>query len=152
MKIVWLTTLFSDILRLSSPKPRLRHGMQHGGLSLLNLTLKLCILFFVLPLVFLSHLPPLLTSPTVLSPRNRLWFLPTTWNFTYLSPSLRSCAAEFLDTCLSSAEPRILRNLIDLSAPLSPALNFSRLPQTSPRLCHWPRPNCLFLAKAPCSL
>ena len=48
-----LTFLLSDVLRLSSPRPRLRHGMRLALLSRPNLTLNLCILSFYLWLFFL---------------------------------------------------------------------------------------------------
>ena len=60
----------SDVLWLSSPRPRLRHGRRLAFLSRPNLTLNLYIPLFVLLLVLL---PPLLTSSTVPLPRNRLW-------------------------------------------------------------------------------
>ena len=62
MKIVWLTSLLRDIPRLSSPKARLRHGWRRAHLSLLNLTLNLCILSFALSLALLSHHNLCLTS------------------------------------------------------------------------------------------
>ena len=44
MKIVRLASSFTDLHRLSSPKPRLRHGRRLALISCPNLTLNLCIL------------------------------------------------------------------------------------------------------------
>ena len=65
IEIVRLPFLLPDMSRLSSPKQRLRHGKRLALLSLLNLTLKLCILSFVLSTAALSHPPPFRSSPTV---------------------------------------------------------------------------------------
>ena len=130
MKIVRLTSLLPDTPRLSSR--RRRHGRQLALPSHLNLTLNLCTLSFALWLALLPHLPPLLTSPTIPLLWNRLWSSPTTWDSTFLSHSQRSCVAEPEAAFLSSAEPCALRSLTRPFAP-SFLLNFSRLPQTSPR-------------------
>ena len=66
MKIVKLTSPLPEMPRLS--RPRLRHGRQLALLSRPNLSLNLCSLSFVLSLALLSHLPPVLTSLTVLFP------------------------------------------------------------------------------------
>ena len=76
MTNVRLTSLLPDVPPLLSPKPGLNHGKRNALFSLLNITLNLCILSFVLLLVFLSHLR-LATSPTVL-PGSPLWSLSTT--------------------------------------------------------------------------
>ena len=65
MNIERLALLLSDMPRLSSPKPRLKHGTGHALFSLLNLAPNLCILSSFLSLVLFLYLPPLLTSPTV---------------------------------------------------------------------------------------
>ena len=62
MKIVRLTSPLPDVLRLSSPRPKLRHGRRLALLSYPNLTLNLCTFSFVLLLALLPHLPPLLTT------------------------------------------------------------------------------------------
>ena len=75
-----------EIARLTSPLldaprrslPRLRHGRQLALLFHRSLTLNLCTLFFALLLAHLPRLPPLITSPTVLLPGNRLRFMPLT--------------------------------------------------------------------------
>ena len=105
MKIVRLTSPHPDVLRLSSSKPRLRHGRRLAHLSRLNLTLNLCILSFALSLVLLPHLPPLLISPTVSLLGSRLWSLPITSDPTFLSPSQNSCVAESEATFPNSTEP-----------------------------------------------
>ena len=78
MKIARLKSLLPDVLRVSSQRPRLRHGRQLARLSRPNLTPNLCTLFFALLLAHLPRLPPLLTSPTVPFPKSRLWSSPIT--------------------------------------------------------------------------
>ena len=78
MKIVRLTSQLPKMPHLSSPKPRLGRGRQHAHLSLPNLILNLGILFFILWLVLLSHLPPLLPFQTVPFLGSRLRSLSTT--------------------------------------------------------------------------
>ena len=78
MKTARLISPLLDAPRQSSPRPRLRHGRQLALLFHLNLTLNLYTLFFALLLAHLPHLLPLLTSPTVLLPGNRLWSMPLT--------------------------------------------------------------------------
>ena len=76
--------------RLTSPllgaprqsSPRRRHGRRLALLFHLNLHT----LFFALSL---AHLPPLLTSPTVLLPGNRLRSMPFTWDLTFRFHSQR---------------------------------------------------------------
>ena len=85
-------------------------------------------LSFALLLVLLPCLPSLLTSLTVLLPRNWLLSMPLTWDPTFLSLSQRPCVAEPEATFLSSAEPRSLRNHTRPSVHPSPPLNFLRLP------------------------
>ena len=60
-----LTSPLPDLLRLLSPRPRLRHGRRLALLFRPNLTLNLYTLFFALLLAPLPHFLPLLTSPTV---------------------------------------------------------------------------------------
>ena len=132
MKIVRLTSALTDPLRLSSPKPQLRHGRRLALLPHPNLTLNLCTLSFVLSLALLLHLPLLLTFLTVPLPGSWLRLSPTTRNPTFPSPSQMPCAAEPEPTFPSSAEPCALRSLTPLSAPPFLPMNFSRLPQTSP--------------------
>ena len=58
MKIVRPTSPLPDVLRLPSPRPRLklRHGRRLALFSLLNLTPNLCILSFIHWLFFLIFL------------------------------------------------------------------------------------------------
>ena len=56
------------------PRPRLGHGRRIALLFHHNLTLNLCTLFFALLLALLPRLPPLLTSPTVFTPRESASF------------------------------------------------------------------------------
>ena len=60
---------FPDVLRLSLPRPRIRHGRRLALLSRPNQALNLCTLSFVLSLALF---PPLLTCPTVPLPGSRL--------------------------------------------------------------------------------
>ena len=69
MKIARLISPLLDAPRQSSPRPRLRHGRRLAFLFHPNLTLNLYTLFLALSLALLH---PLLTSPTVLLPGNRL--------------------------------------------------------------------------------
>ena len=132
MKIARLTFPLLDVPRQSSPRPRRRHGRRPALLFHLNLILNLCTLFFALSLALLPRLPPLLTSPTVLLPGNRLWFMPITWDPTFPFLSQRPCVAEPEATSLSSAKPRALWSLTrPFSLPSLP-LNFLRLPPISP--------------------
>ena len=78
MKIARLTSPLPDVLRLSSPKPRLRHGRRLALLSPPNLTPNRCTLAFVLSLALLPHLPLLLSPPTVSLSRSRLRSTPIT--------------------------------------------------------------------------
>ena len=78
MKIASLTSPLLDVHRLSSPRPKLRHGRLLALLSRANLTLNLYILSFALLLAFLPHLSFLLTSPTVPLLGNRLRSSPIT--------------------------------------------------------------------------
>ena len=65
MKIAGLTSPLPDVLHLSSPRPKLRHGRRLTLLFRLNLTLNLFTLSFILSLALLPRVPPLLASPTV---------------------------------------------------------------------------------------
>ena len=84
MKIARLTSPLLGAPRQSSPRPRRRHGRRLALLSHLNLTLNLCTPSFVLSLALL---PPLLTSPTVPLPENRLRSSPITCDPTFPFPS-----------------------------------------------------------------
>ena len=126
MKIARFTSQLPDVLRLSSPRPRLRPCRRHAHLSL---TFSL--------VQSLALLPSFLSSPTVLLPGSRVRSSPITWHPTFLSPNQRPCVAE--TTFPSSAEPRALRSLIRLFAPPSPQANFSLLPQSLLFPCYWPK-------------
>ena len=129
MKIARLTSPLLVMPRQSWP--RLRHSIRLALPFHLNLTLNLCTLFFTLLLALLPRLPPLLTFPTVLLPRNRLWSMPLTSNVTFPFLSPRSCVAEPEATSLSFAKPRALWSPTRPFALLSLPLNFMRLPPTS---------------------
>ena len=77
-KIARLTSALFDAPRQSLPRPRRRHGRRLALLFHPNLTLNLYTLFFALSLALLPRLSPLLTSPTVLFPGNRLRSMPLT--------------------------------------------------------------------------
>ena len=132
MKIARLTSPLLDAPGQSSPRPRLRHGRRLVLLFHPNQTPKPYTLFFALSLALLSRLPPLLISPTVHFPGNRLRSMPLTQDLTFPFLSQRPCVAEPEATSLSSAEPRARRSLTLPSALLSPPLNFLWLPPTSP--------------------
>ena len=70
-----------------------------------------------------------------LLPGSRHWFMPTTGDPTLPFTSQRPCVAEPEPeaTCSSSDGPRVLKSPIILSALSSLPLNFSWLPQISPR-------------------
>ena len=133
MKIARLTSPLLDAPRQSLPRPRRRHGRRLALLFHPNQTQKLYTLFFALSLALLPRLPPILISPTVPLPGNRLWSMPLTCDSTFPFLSQRHCVAEPEATSLSSVEPRALRSLTRPSALHSPPLNFLRLPPTSPR-------------------
>ena len=69
MKIARFISPLLDAPRLSSPRPRLRHGRRLALLFHLGLTLNLCTVSLALSLALLPRLPPLLTSPNCSSPR-----------------------------------------------------------------------------------
>ena len=119
MKIARLTSPPLDVPRQSSS--RLRHGRRLALLFHLNFTINLRTLFFALLLALLPRLPPLLTSPTVLLPGNRLRSMPLTCIPTFPFLSQRLCVAEPEATSLSSAEPRVLWSLTRPFALVSPA-------------------------------
>ena len=123
-KIARLTSPLPDVLRLSSPKPRLRHGRRLVLLSRPNLILNLCTLFFVLSLALL------LTSLSAPLPGSRSTSL--TWDPTFPFFSQRPCVVELRATFPSSAEPHALRSLTRLFAIFFLLLNFLRLPPTFP--------------------
>ena len=132
MKIVRLTSLLPNMPRLSSPNPRLRYGRRLAHLSVQMLTLNLCILSFVLSLAFLPHLSPLLIPQLFLFREAASVFVDyLRSHFSVSQPkALRNKARVYLPT---STEPRVLRGLIRVFASPFRLLNFSRLPQTSPR-------------------
>ena len=130
VKIARPTSPPLDALHQSLPRPRLRPGRRLALLFHLNLTLNLCILFFALSL---ARLPPLLTSPTVLLPGNRLWSMPLTCDPTFPFFSHRPCVAEPEATSMSSAEPHAPWSLSRPFAFLSPPRNFLRMPPIFPR-------------------
>ena len=154
-KIDKLSSLPSNIPYLSLSKPRLRHGTRHACLSLLNLILIQCLLFFVLSLILLPHHHhhhPLLFFPTVFLPGSWYRFKPTNRDLTFLSPSQTPCVAEPKATCPSSDGPRGLKSLILLSALFS--LSRSLHGRHKPFIihCHWHRQSRLSHAKASSSL
>ena len=106
MKIARLTSLLLDAPRQSLPRPR--HGRRPALLFHLNLIQNLCTLFFALSLALLPRLPPLLTSPTVLLPGNRLRSMLLSCDVTFPFLSQRPYVAEREATSLSSAEPHAL--------------------------------------------
>ena len=111
MMIVRLISPLPDVPRLSSPRPRLRHGRRLVLLPRPKLTLYLCPLSLALSLILLPHLTPLLTSRTVLLPR-QLALVFTDYLRSHFSNSQLNalpCRAEA--TCPSSAELRALRSL-----------------------------------------
>ena len=114
--------------RASSVSPRLRHSRQLALLFCPNLTLNLYTLYFALPLAFLPHLPPLLTSLTVPLSGSPLRSLSITRDSTFLSLSQRPCIAKPEATFQSSTQPCALRSLTRPSALPSFSLNFLRLP------------------------
>ena len=126
-----LTPLPPYIPRLSSPKPRPRHGRQHAHLSLLNLILNQSILSFILLLALLLRLLFSLNFPTVPLPGSRHWSTPTTSGPTFLFPSQRPCIAEPEATCPSLDGPRTLRRLI----PFLPLFSFIEFVATATNLC-----------------
>ena len=132
MKIARLTSPLLDAPHLSLPRPRLRHGRRLALPFYLGLTLNLYTLFFALSLALLPRLPPLLTFLTVLIPRNRLRFMPLTWDLTFPLLSQRPCAAEPEATSPSSAEPRAVWSLTRPFALFSLSRNFLRLPPILP--------------------
>ena len=134
MKIVRLTFLPPEMPHELSPKPKLRHGKRHVYFSLLNLTLNWCIFSSDLSLVFLPHLPSLLTSAAVLLPNNWLRSSSTTCDLPIPYPRQKPCVKVPEATFPSSDDLSALRSLIPLSALSFLEMNFLRLPQTSPHL------------------
>ena len=94
MKITRLTSPLLDAPRQSSPRPRLRYGRRLALLFHPIHNQKLYTLFSALSLALLPRLPPLLISPTVLLPGNRL----------------RSVYAAYLRSHFSVSQPKILRS------------------------------------------
>ena len=152
MKIARLTFPLLDVPRQSSPRPRRKHYRRLALLSHLGLTLNLYTLFFALSLALLPRLPPLLISPTVLLPGNRLRSMPLTWDPTFPFLSQRPCIAEPEATSPSSAEPRALWSLTRSFALLSLSLNFLRLPPILPPPPPLAQQSFLSYTKAPSSL
>ena len=91
IKIARLSSLLLDAPRQSSPRRRLKHGRRLALLFHPNQTQKLYTLFFSLSLALL---PPLLISPTVLLPGNRLRSTPLTLDPTFPFLSQRPCVAD----------------------------------------------------------
>ena len=133
MRIARLTSSLTDVLHLSSPRPRLRHDKRLALLFHPNLTLNLYIFFFALSRALLTCLLLLLASETVL-PGSRFRSMSLTWDPTFPFLSQRPCVAEPEATFPSSAKPRALRSLTCLSANPFHPLNFLRLPPTYPHL------------------
>ena len=133
-KIARLTSLLPDMLRLSSPRPRRRHRRQLALPSGSNLTLNLCTLSFVL---LLPHLPPLLTSPTVLPRESALVFADyLRFHFSVSKPkALRGRARGYLSELRQATRWSSEKSYSSFCSPFSP-LNFLRLPLTS--LCPLP--------------
>ena len=133
MKIARITSPLLDAPRQSLPKPMLRHGRELALISRPNLTLNLCTLFFALSLTVLPHLPPLLTSTTVPSPRESASVYAAYLRshfFVSQSKTLRSRARGYLSELRQTSA---LRRLTRLFALLSIPLNFLRLPLTFSR-------------------
>ena len=108
MKIARLTFLVPVALRLSSPKPRLRHGRRLALFFRPNLTLNLCTFSFALLLPPLSHLPSLLTFPAVRLPGVGfgLHRLPEISHFSVSQPkALRTRARGYLSKLRGSTCP-----------------------------------------------
>ena len=125
MKIARLTYPPLNVLHLSSPRPRLRHGRQLALLSRPNLYTP----SFALLLALLPHLPPLPTSSSVPTPGSRLRFSPITCDPTFLSLN-QTPPRSRVRGYLSTSKPRTLRSLKGPFAPPSLSLNFLRLPET----------------------
>ena len=133
MKIIRLTSPLSDVLRLSSPKPRLRHGRR---LALLFHP-DLCTLFFVFSLALF---PSLLASPTVPLLGSRLRSSPISGDLTFLSASQMSCVTEPEATFPSSAEQRALSSITrPFFSPFFPSWISCCCLQPLRVHCHWPR-------------
>ena len=133
MKIARPTSPLLDVHRLSSPRPRLRHGRRLALFSRPNLTLNLCALFFALFVDLLPHLPPLLTSSIVPFLGNRLRSSSISRDPTLVSLSQMPFVAEPEATFPSSAQSNAQRRLTCPSTHPFPLLNFLRLPPNSPR-------------------
>ena len=73
MKIARLTSLLLDAPRLSSPRPKLRHGRRLALLFHLRQTLNPYTLSFAQSPALLPRVPPILISPIALLPGNRFW-------------------------------------------------------------------------------
>ena len=131
MKIVRLTSLLPDMPRLSSPNPRLSYGRRLVHLSLSPQSNPKSVYSFLRSAAGSSSSSP--NFPNCSSPRESAPVFADylTSHFSASRPkALRSRVRDYLS---SSMEPRALRILIPLFADLSSPLNFSWLPQTSPR-------------------
>ena len=121
IKIVRLTSPLPEVLRLSSSRPRLRHGRRLAFPSHPSLILNPCTFSFALTL---AHLPP--NFPNCYSSgESALVFAD------YLRSYFSASKPEA--TFSSSAKPRDLVSFIRFFALLSPPLHFLRLPSTLPR-------------------
>ena len=137
MNIARLTSPLPDMLRLSSPRPRLRHGRRLALFFCPNLTLNLYSL-----LCYVAGSPS--SSPNIpncSSPRKSALIYATYLRSHFLSLSQRPSTSEPEATFVSSAELRAQRSLTCPFAHPSTPLNFLQLPPTSlrPVHCHWPR-------------
>ena len=155
MKIARLTSLLLGAPRQSLPRPRRRHGRRLALLLHLNLTVNLYTLLFVLSL---AHLPPFLTSPTVLLPGNRFRFMPAYLrsHFSVSQPkAMRSRARGYLSelrraTCpveshSSFCSPFSLTEFLAAASNLSPSTATGPDKVAYPMLKHLPRSGMNFL-------
>ena len=124
MKIVRLTSPLPDVLRLSLPKPRLRHDRRFALLYRPNLCTLLC--FFAGS----SSSSP--NFPNCFLPGSGLRSSSITRDPIFLSPSQRPCVAEPEATFPSFAEPRALRSLTRPFAPSSSPTEFLAAALISP--------------------
>ena len=132
IKIAGLTSPLPDTPRLSSPRPKLKHGRR---LSLLfPKSNPKCVCFLLRSISGYSSLTPFSTNfPNCSSPRESASVFADYLrsHFSVSQPkALRSLPEA---TFPSSAEPRILMNLTRLFARPSLRVNFLLLPPTSPR-------------------
>ena len=125
MKIATLTSPFPDVLCLSSPRPRLRHGRRLAFLSRRNPTPNFFVLFFTLLLSSLLHLLPLLTFQLFLSQEigfglRRLSEMPL---FCISAKALRSRARGYLSELRRATCPK--ESHLSIYSSFSPAEFFA---------------------------